>query len=273
MKKYLYLYIVILFTMLLISCTDTDNAVIEIPEIDVDASDFYPGDAGTTYTYESEIETDSTNVQSERNSTIESGKIINRTVYLKQTNVRTVSGVQAATETLFFRKDSKGVYFYVDSDALIELLDSLGVAESDVEISADAEIVLVSYPFTSQWSAFGVTIDSYKGLPLNVDIMALTASYEGEEDVLVEAVNETMTAKKIVYTFKIGLPDAYEQYLPDVPSVKAEATAWFVQDIGLVKTEGSSFIIGAISGGDIEVTDSSYSMAETLVDYDIVSND
>lgn len=286
MKRYIKTILPALLMLLFFACSESDDTPTEPGNGngngngngggEATAAKYYPGEVGSKNKYEGEIKENesSQGVPTERNSTYTSEETREETVYIKQANEINIAGTASTPSNLFFRRSDNGVYIYINSQIFEDLLDSLGIDPGDISFTVDPEITLLAYPFPeSEWAAFKVNIKSYSGISFpgeGIAVVELTAVHQGQEELAVEATGENMTAEKIVYTGKVGLPSELAVFIPDFPSLEVQATAWYVENVGLVKTEGSAFILGAISGGNIDLSDSTTVITETLVESDLV---
>jgi len=265
MKKSLSYLVIILFVVFISACDSNDSGTNE-PTDGSSAAQYYPGAVGTTYKYQGQV-TDSTGSSSTytRDANYTSQMTMNGNTYIVQSNVIT-AGTGNTTGEFLFRTSTTGLFVYVDASGLESLLDSVDTGGIQLDITADPEVKMISYPFDSspEWDAFNVDVGAYNGL-ISLNILSLKGYYRGQESVTV--MNQNMTAEKVEYIATIKIPESIED-IANPRSITVSAYAWFVKDIGLVKLDGSEILTGAFTGGDL-MLDGDGSITEVLASYNI----
>jgi archaellum component FlaG (FlaF/FlaG flagellin family) len=92
----------------------------------------------------------------------------------------------------------------------------------------------------------------------------LNASLAGKEDLTLNLIrgNEDVEAVKIRFRLSIRTS-------PLSASVNYEAFAWLAKNIGVVKWQGNGTIINVFTGGGIVFADTSSTVTQNLVEYDV----
>lgn len=244
--------IAILF--IFISCSKDDSTS---PQDNTDpAALYYPGNAGSTFTYSVSIDN---SAMGQRVVTF-SESSENGGIYLKQTSM-----IDTATSVSYFRKTDGGVYFYVDTTGLAGFIpDSL---KSLLTLTIDQEVTAFVKTFSStiDWTAFKMDVNIFN-IPYNV--ILVSAHYAGSEDITLNLTtgSTTKSAQKIKYDMKYTVPNL----MGGQPQVQTyTAYMWFVKDVGLAKLEGNATVINALGGGGVDFADTSRVMTQSLVSYTI----
>jgi hypothetical protein len=109
---------------------------------------------------------------------------------------------------------------------------------------------------------FKVTIALQPGI--TYALYRITANYVKEEIVLLHLVGGDLnvTAQKIKYDLEFRL-DTEE------PSQKFTAFSWVADKIGIIKIEGNAIVVNTILNGEVSLDDSSKTVTQDLVDYNI----
>lgn len=266
MKQKLFYLLTISLLVFFTACSESDEDPTE-PTDGNTAEQYYPGGVGSTFTYEGET-TDTNNVPEpyQREVTYTSTQTENSTEYIVQSNVITV-GPSTTTGEFYFRTSATGMFVFIDPSIFTEILDSSGIDQSLVTITADPELRLIAYPFsnTPTWDAFVVKASALGGI-VSLNLLELKGSYKGTEQVTVQG--SSMTAEKVEYVATIKIPESIED-ISNPETFSVSANAWFVKDIGLVKIEGSGLILGAFGSGELEFEDSGGNVSEILISYNI----
>lgn len=264
MKKSLIYLVMALFLVLVSSCDKDDEGTNE-PTDGSSAAQYYPGGVGSTYNYQGQVTDSSGTSAYNRDATYTSTQTQNNTAYTVQSNVVT-TGSETTTGEFLFRTATTGLFVYVDVSGLEDMLDSVDTGGIQLTITADPEVKMLGYPFSSNpnWEAFSVSVSAYGGL-VNLDVLNLTGYYRGQENVTI--MNQSMTAEKVEYIAEIKIPQSIED-ITNPQTVTVSAYAWFVKDVGLVKMEGSGLLASAFSGGDLNL-EANGTISEVLVNYNI----
>ncbi|HEY6905974.1 MAG TPA: hypothetical protein VI230_00815, partial [Ignavibacteriaceae bacterium] len=129
-------------------------------------------------------------------------------------------------------------------------------------ISLDKEMKVLSFPVTENksWQVFKLSI---RYLIFNLPVLTVDASYAGTESLTLHLTSGDVTkdAVKIKFTLTVSVPE--------VPSASYDAYAWLVDGIGIVKWQGNGTILNALSGGGIDLSDTTSVITQSLISYDV----
>ncbi len=268
MKKLKYI-IPFLSLLILFSCKD-DNGTDPI-EDETSASSYYPGGVGTTLNYSIDTVNASTQGYEQfgsRNSTFESAS----GEYMLQKNNNNFGGSQFTSSALF-RKTDAGVYFQVDTSGFTGIADSLSEALGiAIDINSDEEINIFSAPLFEgkTWKAFEINISFTQVFSITIPVIEVNASYEGSEEMFVQARNENVSVQKIKYTLNVIDEESLDiTNINNPPTEVYTANAWYASGTGLVKIEGNSVVLDAIRGTTADLDFSNTQVRESLVSVDL----
>ena len=228
------------------------------------SSSYYPNNEGTSYKYNvnREDSTGSTTTGT-RKSTYSGTVTLGGTVY--QTQIDTLSfGGLTATSINYFRKTDAGVYLYLDTTGLSNV-----IPDSLIQyVSFSNELTEFSFPMGSGKS-WDVAQMNLKYGALTINLIDVKAYYEGKESTTVnlDSGSKTFDAAKIKYVFVFSTPN------PSNPLIVNKSTfnayAWLVDNVGIVKWQGNGVILGAFAGGGINFSDTTSTVSQTLASYNI----
>lgn len=259
MRLWKVMFLLISSALILQACKkDDSNPASNQPTLT--AQRYYPGNVGSRFSY--------ANAQGNgiRNLTFTGTANINGTEYITQKSISFV-GLDSVSATTNFRRTDNAVYFYVDTTGLMKFFpDSLRPL---LTFNIDKEIIAFSTNLdqTKPWSAYRMDVKIAQ--LANVNIIDLTANYLGDENVTLNLTSGQVTksAKKIRYDFKLSVPNLNNLSSPNTRTFNA--TAWFAEDIGIVKLEGNQSILGALGGGNINLADTTKTITQNITAYDI----
>ncbi len=253
-KKWLVLFAVI-FTSIIFNACNKSNSVSPAINTGTNAA-YFPNKDGNYYVY-SIHSTDSTGgtITGTRSATYSGSAVINGITY--QQEIDTVAfGLATQVNPSFFLVSGDTVFFALDTTGMYKLIpDSI-----KPYISFDTKLKAYDLSFTSgsSWDVFSL------GLIFSPSkFISVTATYQGTEQITLNLTSgqSTQTARVINYTLKLSIPgQTPAQY---------SATAWLVQNIGVVKWQGSGAVFSAFSGGGVNLADSTTTVAETLLSYSV----
>jgi hypothetical protein len=222
--------------------------------------DYYPGSEGTNYKYEVE-QKDSTGI-------IESGirfVIYGNEMYIDSVLYRiqddsTDGGTSTAINVSYFRKTSTGVFYYVDTSQVLGIVpDSL---KSLISIQNEMRILLNPLAIGSFWPVYRITVNLASGIsfsPINVN-----GYFVNQENLTLNLETGTteVSTDKVKYDLEIKTDI-------NQPVQTFSAYAWFADEIGLVKMEGSSIVINILLTGEINFVGTTTSGTQHLINYEI----
>lgn len=275
MKKYIFYFLLIAAAVLTACSDDGDGPTDPNGEAEVTASAYYPGNTGTTHNYRTDTLNTTTQEYDQvgtRESRYSGTQTESGTEYIVQTHTTSTLVLPEPDETdMLFRTTDAGVYVYVDTTGLSDLVAELA-AEYEIEVSVnpDVEITMLSTPLETgrTWTAYKLNIE-IEGLDAALSLVDITANYMGEESVTFGS--ETQSAAKIVYDIKVSVPNP--QTVFPFESETYTATGWYVENVGLVKLEAPGILLSLFSADDLDfdldVEASQSVILETLTSYSI----
>ena len=246
-----------LFIFLFYYCSE-DNSINQPP--DQNKPNYFPDSEGSFYKYEI-VETDSNGLLSIgfRNVYYMEDTVINRTPYQKQKDSVQSNGQNSITES-YFRTTGTGVFYFVDTTGIINLFpDSI---LSSIDLQSEMRAFLFPLASGNSWPVYRISIilDEFA----NYNIVDFTGKYLNDEPLQLNLNGELklLDTKKIEYNFLIQTDPAEEPVI-------FRANSWLAEDIGVVKREGNSLILGLLSGSVLELSDTSIVVTHNLIEYDI----
>lgn len=256
MKVRLLVFILIASAIFISSCKKDDSGNNPAGQ-NVTADKFYPGGTGSKFSYSDN------QASGIRIMTFTNPRTFGSTSYMGQQNISYV-GLDTVSTLSYFRRSESGVYFYVDTTGLMSYFpDTL---RSVLALKVDNEINVFTTATDKDWTAF--KMDMVYG-PIVLNIMTVTASYKGNENVQLQLKSgqTTKPARNIEYTFKLTIPNLQNIQNPYISTFKANV--WWAQDIGIVKVQGNGAVIGAINGTSIDLADTTRTINQSLTDYSL----
>ncbi|MGB5530655.1 MAG: hypothetical protein WBQ32_11870, partial [Ignavibacteriaceae bacterium] len=225
-----------------------------------DYLDYYPGGIGSTFKY-SVVEKDSAGnlVQSGSRNILYSGTYLYNGINYTTQDDSLDFGSQSSVNTFLFRKTETAIFYAIDTNQIALLIpDTLKQF-----VTLRDEMQLLFYPLTtgSTWSLYRITAQIQSGI--EVKILDIIASFESSEQINLNLTSGTInvSAQKVKYTLEL---------YSDIGSEPQRYTAhmWFAEKIGLVKYEGTQFIID-LGGGGITFEPSPNILTQELIEYAI----
>lgn len=255
MKKSITGFLVVIILAFLINACNKDSST--APPVQNDQG-YFPNTDGTNYTYSVE-KTDSTGTHTAGSRTTEySGTgVKNGITYQIQVDSLNISGISDISLS-YFRRTNDTLFYFVDTTGLAASIpDSLRGY-----VSLDKEMKVLSFPVTENksWQVFKLSI---RYLIFNLPVLTVDASYAGTESLTLHLTSGDVTkdAVKIKFTLTVSVPE--------VPSASYDAYAWLVDGIGIVKWQGNGTILNALSGGGIDLSDTTSVITQSLISYDV----
>lgn len=255
MTKTVLILLITNLTFFFVSC-DKDDSTSPDTDSNVAANLYYPGAAGSTFTYS--VSMDNSNAGQRlvtfTQSTDHGG------IYLKQTSVGDTS-----SSVSYFRSTDAGIYFYVDTTGLSSFIpDSLS---SVLTLKLDQEVTafIKSFNTTKNWTAFKMDVNI---LTIPYNIVTLSCMHMDTEDITLNLTSGStvMKAEKVKYDMKYTMPSL----TGGQPQVQTfTAYVWFVKDVGMAKLEGNATVLNALGGSGIDFADTNKVMTQSLVSYSV----
>ncbi len=223
--------------------------------------DYFPNSDGTTYLF-TITESDSTGIlrTGSRYIFYNSDTLINGTSYkFQKDSVKIGSEIDERIHN--FRKSETGVFYFIDTSGFAAVLpDSLS---GRMTITSEMQTLLLLLAEGSFWQVFKVTIALQPGITYAP--YRITASFVKTENVLLHLVSGDLnvTAQKIKYDLEYRLD-------PEEPSQKFTAFYWVAHRIGIIKMDGNAIVINTLLLGEVNLDDSSKTVTQNLIDYNIL---
>ena len=266
---------ILIFISILAACSEDENGPTD-PTSQESAAGYYPGGLGSTFNFRYDTLNSASNVFESvgtRFSEFTDYAVTGTSENIVQENSQAINGVNT-NSTLKLRRTNAGIYFLIDSLDVLPLLEMLPDSiKNRIEFQIDSEIIALSTPLqpNKNWSAFKALV-TLKDFGISITLVELKVYYEGEEELFIEAVSENRISKKIRYEFRLSIPDVTSTDLTALlnpPTTVFNTEGWFVEDIGLVKLEGNSFLINSLNSGSLTISDTSGIAREVLTSYNL----
>jgi hypothetical protein len=239
------------------SCTEENSTN---PSDDENPPVYFPDSEGTFYKYEI-IETDTNGVISTgiRNVVYLEDTLINGTIYkLQIDSIQT--NLQLSVSSSYFRTTETGVFYFVDTTGFTNTLpDSL---QSSVELQDEMRAYLFPLSGGTFWPVYRISIELNEFIIFN--LVDITGKFISDETLILELSDgtQTVSTKKVEIIFKLQTGEADSV-------IMFNANTWLTEDIGIVKMEGSAVVLSLFGGGGLDLSDTSITVTQNLIDYDV----
>lgn len=258
MNKFSLAAFVFLTGFLFNSCKDDDFPT---ENNQVENKNYFPSSEGNFYKYNTEI-SDPNGTNSGTRSTRYSNSNQQNGIYKLQVDSLSLNG-NVSTSNSFFRTTDAGVYYFLDTTGFASNL-SPDIIQYLPFLTFDNEMILLSFPFQDgkSWTVFKVNA-SIQGF--NITLVDAEASYLGKENFTLKLLsgNTNKEATKIRYNLTIRTNPSSQD------SEEFSATAWIVEDIGVVKWEGNGLLLNLFTSGEINLADTSSIITQNLIDFSL----
>jgi hypothetical protein len=261
MRNKIIIIFTMFFTSILFNACKSNSSTSPTPPSA--SENYFPNGDGTTYKY-STVQTDSNGTQTSgtRSTTYKGTKVVNGNTFQIQIDTVAISGFSTSTQS-YFLKSSSGVEYALDTTGL-----SQAIPDSLMQyIHFDASLKLLQTPLSdgSSWSVFNMKL--IYGV-FSINVVKVEAFYQGMEKVPLNLVsgNVNENAAKIKYVLTLTVPDLQNF---TTSTVTYNAYAWFASGIGLIQLKGSEAILGAFSGSGVNLGDTTATVTQSLVSYNI----
>jgi hypothetical protein len=256
MRIRLYIAALMVLSLMFAACKDDSSPV--DPGPGGNTENYFPDNNNAYYRYEV-IYQDTTGAvfEGERSTRYSGTNEISGTTYIRQIDSLNLEGNISSSES-FFRKTNLGVYYYLDTTGLSEIIPAEYL--SLFTISNEMTAVVLPLQQTSAWTVFFMSI-------LNNDFVRVEANVTGKETITINLISGDISREslKIRYLLSVYVPDpdnilvgTYETY---------ETFAWIVEGIGIVRWEGNAAVMAAFTGGGIDIDESAAQATQNLVEY------
>ncbi len=185
--------------------------------------------------------------------------MINGTIYkLQIDSIQT--NLQLSVSSSYFRTTETGVFYFVDTTGFTNTLpDSL---QSSVELQDEMRAYLFPLSGGTFWPVYRISIELNEFIIFN--LVDITGKFISDETLILELSDGTQTVntKKVEIIFKLqtGAADFV---------ITFNANTWLTEDIGIVKMEGSAVVLNLFGGGGLDLSDTSITVTQNLIDYDV----
>ena len=262
MKKIILLLTVIISTGILFNACKNSNSV--SPNTSSGTAVYFPSGDGSNYVYAVQA-TDSTGTITGTRSTTYSGtSVINGITFQKEIDTLAFgTGVHVAAS--YFKVSSSEVDYFLDTTGL-----STSIPDSLIKyLSFSPTLKAFSFPFQSgqTWDVFDMGL---KIGPLSIPVINVTANYLGTQPITLNLTSgqSTQTAAEVNFVLTLTIPDLSNPLA--TPTQKSySAIAWLVQNIGIVKWQGSGAVFSAFSGNGVSLGDTTTTVTQTLLSYNL----
>lgn len=252
-----YILLVILNLFFFNYCSDDEST--NSPGNSSPPANFFPNGDGTNYTYDIEQVDSIGNIQRGLRYTLYDGvSTIENTQYQNQFDSLMIESI-SVTGTTNFRKTGTGVFYFVDTTGISEIVpDSL---LSLISLPSESRVVLFPLEAGSFWPVYSVTISNQN---INFSPLVVNGVFAEKENITINLISGEIKAEatRVEYIFSI-ITDI------NLPPQRLTANAWFVDEIGIVKLEGRSILINLITGGGLEISDTTSTVTQSLIDFEI----
>ncbi len=261
MKKIILLFALIISTGILFNACKNSNSV--SPNTSSGTAVYFPSGDGSNYVYAVQA-TDSTGgtITGTRSSTYSGTSVINGVTFQKEIDTLAFgTGVHVAAS--YFKVSSSEVDYFLDTTGL-----STSIPDSLIKyLSFSSTLKAFSFPFQSgqTWDVFdmGLKIGSF-----NIPVINVTANYLGTQPITLNLTSgqSTQTAAEVNFVLTLTIPNLSNPLA--TPTQKSyTAVAWLVQNIGIVKWQGSGAVFSAFSGNGVSLGDTTTTVTQTLLSY------
>lgn len=254
------LVVLVFLTGFLINSCKNDNSPTENNQPPGN-NNYFPSSEGNFYKYNTEI-SDLNGKDSGTRSTRYSNTNKQNGVYKLQVDSLILNGNVSISNSLFRTTDA-GVYYFLDTTGFAANLPS-DIIQYLPFLTFDNEMILLSFPFQDgkSWSVFKVNAN-IQGF--NITLVDAEAFYLGKENIALNLLsgNTTKEAAKIRYDLTIKTNPLSQD------SEEFSATAWVVDNIGIVKWEGNGLLLSVFTGGGINWADTSSVISQNLIDFSL----
>ena len=255
-NKLISLLAIIVALLSFYNCSEDNpaNPTDEIPK------NYFPIEEGTVYKFEL-TESDSSGVLRTgfRNTVYHGSAVINSISYSGQIDSVTLGTDFTITDS-YFRKTISGVFYYVDTSEVMTVIpDTL---KPYVTLQTEFRYILIPLAEGSQWPVYRITVRLESGISFTA--IDVTGKYLSSENLQLIIGGNSVDVTAVKVKFELSFIQDITQ-----PERKLTAYAWFTENVGVVKMEGNSVVLGALLGGEINFDDSTKTITQQIIDYEI----
>ncbi len=263
MKRILTIFTVVLaFAFLFNACKSKSTTE---PSGNVITGNYFPNGDGTTYKYAvTKTDSNGSTISGQRSTTYKGTTVLAGVTYQNEIDSLTFYGITTTSNSLFLKTDT-AVVFTIDTTGLYTLIpDSL---KQYFQLNTALEVFQFPFRDGQSWPVLNI---AFKYGAISFTVASLKAYYQGIQQVSLNLSSGTVTdsAATVKYVLNLSIPDLTNPLAP--PSTYSySAQAWLVKNIGVVKMEGNGTIMSAFSGGGIQFADTSSTITQSLISYNI----
>lgn len=262
MKNKILLFAVVASTVILLNSCKSSNSV--NANAAVGTSIYFPNGDGSSYKYDVQSSNSTGSATGTRSTTYSGTSVIGGVTFQKELDTLAYSiGVHAAVS--YFKVSDLGVDYFLDTTGL-----SASIPDSLIKyLSFSSTLKAFQFPFQSgqTWDVFDMAL---KIGVLSVPVINVTASYLGTQPLTLtlNGTQSTYTAAQVNYVLTLTIPNTSNP-LATPTKTTYSAQAWLVQNIGIVKWQGSGAVFSAFSGNGVSLGDTTTTVTQTLVSYSL----
>ena len=258
-KKYINL-LILLLPFFVIACKNSNT--VSPPGSGANLA-YFPNNDGNNYLYSIHT-TDSTGgiITGTRSATFSGTAVVNGVSFQKEIDTLTF-GIGNQVNLSFFQVSGDSVFFALDTTGLSKIIpDSL---MAYISIDSRLKAFVLSFQSGTNWDVFNLGL---KYGPLSFNLVNVKANYVGTEQLTLNLSNgqSTQNAQKINYVLTLTIPNK-SNFFAAPSTYQYSATAWLVQNIGVVKWQGSGAVFSAFSGQGVNLADTTTNVSENLLSY------
>ncbi|MHB8579212.1 MAG: hypothetical protein ACYDA4_05050 [Ignavibacteriaceae bacterium] len=262
MRKIILMFVVIISTGILFNACKNGNSV--SPNTSGGTTVYFPNGDGSNYVYDVQATDSAGTITGTRSTTYSGTSVIGGVTFQKEIDTLSfATGVHVAAS--YFKVSSSEVDYFLDTAGL-----SASIPDSLIQyLSFSSTLKAFSFPFQSgqSWDVFDMGI---KLGPLNIPLINVTANYLGTQPITLNLTNgqSNQTAAEVNFILTLTIPNLSTPLA--TPTKKTySAFAWLVQNIGIVKWQGSGAVFSAFSGSGVSLGDTTTTITQTLVSYNL----
>jgi len=253
--KFIALILLIIAGCMFSSC-DSDSSTQSSGDVVADGT-YFPAEDGTSYKYNVDKVND-TQTSGSRSSLYSGTTVHEGVIYQIQIDSLTLSGLTTVNNA-FFRKTDTGIFFFLDTTGI-----SASIPDSLLSsLIFDTEMRIFLFPINEggNWPVFKMTLN-IQGFPFSP--VEVSANYVAKENLTLDLIRGNENVETVKIRFRLSIRTS-----PLSAGVNYDAFAWLAKNIGIVKWQGNGTIINAFTGGGIVFADTSSTVTQNLVEYDV----
>jgi hypothetical protein len=239
--------------------SESQNAIGPTP-----TENYFPNNEGTNYKYTYERIDSNGQTLGNRISYYLGNKIIGATPYRLQIDSLLTASLSQVDTSFFRTTQFAGVYYYLDTLGFSATIKDSTLASLIPFLIFDTEYLAYrnSMPVGIFWPVFKVNLNYGGALTTLVDVSAAAESME-IISLNLSSGQTNKEALRIKYTMVLRSDST------QALTKSFFARAWLVSNIGPVKWEGNESLVNLLTGGGLDLRDTSSVVKQSLIDYQI----